>query len=350
MARIQLRRYNVNTIVWDKIQEIYSSELIYDDNIYDKFYGYKDRHHIYFNDEYMIIQEFRLNYICKEIYNKNLIDKPTTWKQIVIRLDDTVQQPARQICGSNAYNRIMEELHKDYTDDEIKDILNSHVAEYDESLKQFHNSYSTPDKNVIYKFKEVYKYDIHKAHASVIMQLFPKSKHRILAILNKAEKAKKLCNYDEARLFKDYINLFVGMLCRKGYRLTYNYIVQTITKKLLTTYKISEGQLIYSNTDSFAVVNPTTVLKDSEEFCEFGLEYHGPAYVCRGDNYIIYKFGDDIKGSCRKKVRDQFDFENGIIAHYTENRYLIGTDQYGRKHYRTEITNICTEKVNVVEL
>lgn len=347
---IQLRRYEVNTTVWDSIMKSYESELIYTDNIYDKFYGYSDKHKIYFNDEYMIIQEFRFNYICKKFYNEDIIDTPTTWKQIVVRLNDTIQKPMKQITGSYAYNYMMDLLKKDYTEEEIIEIFNSHTAPYDEHLKQFHYDYGTPERNVIYKFNNVYKYDIHKAHASIVMQMFPKSKKRILDILKKAKKAKEQGKLELAQNYKNYPNLFVGMLCRKGYRETYNYIVQTITKKLLETYDLSKGQLIYSNTDSFAVLDPKTILPDSPEFGEFGLEHHGPAYICKGDNYIIYKFGDDVKGSCRKLVRDQFDFENGIIVHYKTNRYCIGEDQYGRKKFRTEISEICTEKVNVVEL
>ena len=346
----QLRRYNVNTTVWDLIMKTYESELVHADNIYEKFYGYQDKHKIYFNDEYLIIQEFRFNYICKLVYNSNYIDKPTTWKQIVIRLDDTVQNPMKQITGTTAYNKIMELLEKHYTKDEIINILNSYKNEYDDGLKQFHYDYGTPDRNIIYKFNNVYKYDIHKAHASMVIKMFPKAKCQIINLLNKAKRAKKLGKLDEAKIYKDYTNLFVGMLKRKGYEGAYNYIVQTITTKLLETYDLSQGQLIYSNTDSFAVLDPKNILPDSPEFGEFGLEYHGPAYVCKGDNYIVYKFGDDVKGSCRKLVRDKFDFENGIIVHYNQNRYLIGTDQYGRKKFRTEINNICTERVNVVEL
>lgn len=347
--RIQLKRFEVNSILWNEIQKTYESELIYTDNIYDKMYGYPDRHKIYFSDEWMIIQEFRFNYICKKIYNEDIIPEPTTWKQITLRLNNDVNKPSKLITGTYAYNYIMTLLKKDYNADEIDNILKSHTAEYNDDLKQYHVPYNTPLKNTVIKFNEVYKYDIHKAHASIIMQLFPKSKNRILTILKKAEKAKKAGNIELASNYKQYTNLFVGALCRKGYRETYNYIVQNITKKLFSTIEKVKGQIIYSNTDSFAVVYPENILPDSKEFGEFGLEYHGPVYFCKGDNYNIYKFGNDMKGSCAKIVRDQLDLENGIIAHYTSNRYLIGQDQYGRNKYRTEITNICTEKVNVVE-
>lgn len=347
--RLQLRRFEVNSLVWDEIQKAYESELEYTDDIYSKFYGYSDKHKIYFNDEYIVMQEYRFNYICKNIYNKDIIEKPTIWKQIVIRLNEDVDKPLKQITGTKAYEYVMELLLKDYSKEEIENILNAHTAEYDANLKQFHYNYNTPEKNTVYKFNYVYKYDIHKAHASVIMLLFPKSKQRILEVLKKAEKAKKQGKLELAKEYKDYLNLFVGALCINNHRPTYNYIVQYITNKLMNTYNYN-GQLIYANTDSFCVTNPTTILSDSKEFGEFGLEYEGPAYVCRGDNYQIYKFGEDIKGSCRRKIRNLFDFENGIIVHYTQNRHLIGTDKYGAKKFRAELTNICTEKVNVVEL
>lgn len=348
--RVQLKRFEINSILWSEIQKVYESELIYTDNIYDKLYGYKDRHKIYFSDEWMVIQEYRFNYICKQLYSEDIIPGPTTWKQIALRLNDDVNKPSKLITGTYAYNYIMNLLTKDYTEKEIDNILKTHTAKYDEHLKQYHIPYNTPLTNTVFKFNEVFKYDIHKAHASIIMQLFPKSKNRILTILNKANRAKQEGNLELANSYKQYTNLFVGELCRKGYRETYNYIVQTITKKLLSTIEKVHGQIIYSNTDSFAVIYPEHILPDSKEFGEFGLEYHGTAYFCRGNNYTIYQFGDDMKGSCAKKVRDKFDLENGIIVQYKTNRYFITKDQYGRNKYRTEINNICTEKVNVVEL
>lgn len=349
-GRLQLRRYEINSLVWDEIQKTYESELEYTDNIYSKVYGYSDKHKIFFNEEFMVLQEYRFNYICKNIYNKDIIDKPSIWKQIVVRLNEEVDRPMKQITGTKAYEYINSLLLNDYTEQEIEDVLNAHTAEYSDDLKQYHTGYNTPLVNTIFKWNEIYKYDIHKAHASVLMQLFPKSKNRILELLNKAKKAKKAGKLELAKEYKDYPNLYVGALCINNHRPTYNYIVQTITRKLLRTIEKVNGQIIYANTDSFAVIYPEKILPDSEEFGEFGLEYHGPAYVCRGDNYTIYKFGDDIKGSCRKKVRNLFDFENGIIAHYKQNRYQIGITKNNRKLFRTELTNICTEKVNVVEL
>lgn len=336
----QLQRFEADSILIEKIFELYPSYLVKDEDIYSKFYGYYDRNIIYYNKEYLVITEDKFNYAAKQVYGKNIVPNPVHWKQVVVRLDDTVSSPSKIITGTYAYNYVNNNiLLKEYNKDEVEEILYSHIAEYDPSLKQFHYDYNVDQLNTVYKIKEVYKYDIHKAHASVLMTLFPKCKKRILAILNKAQKAKEEGNIAKSREYKAYINYYIGALCNHGHRLTYNYIVQSITRKLIDTYNKLGGQLIYANTDSLCVVNPMNILPDIPEYGEFGLEYHGPAYVVYGNNYVLYKF-DDYVGSCRKAVRDKFDLENGIICNYKINR----------NNNIMEIKDICIEKVNVVEL
>lgn len=336
----QLQRYEADSILIDKIFELFPSYLVKEDDIYSKFYGYYDKNVIYYNQEYLVITEDRFNYACKLVYNENIILNPVCWKQIVVRLDDNVNKPSKIITGTYAYNYVNNNiLLKEYTRDEIEAILNSHTAEYDESLKQFHYDYNADQLNTVYKINNVYKYDIHKAHASILMTLFPKCKKRIINILNKANKAKKEGNIAKSREYKAYINYYIGALCNHEHRPTYNYIVQTITRKLLETYDKIGGKLIYANTDSLCVVDPVNILQDVPDYGEFGLEYHGPAYVVYGNNYVLYKF-DDYTGSCRKAVRNNFDLENGIICNY----------KVKRNNNRMEITDICIEKVNVVEL
>ena len=336
----QLVRYEADSLIINKIYELFPSYLIKDEDIYSKFYGYYNKDIIYYNNEYLIITEVRFNYAVKQVYNTTVINNPACWKQVVVRLDDTVNIPNKTITGTYAYNYVMNNiLLKKYTTDEVEYILNSHIAEYDSNLKQFHYDYMVDEQNVIYKFKEVYKYDIHKAHASILISLFPKCKDLIIKILNKSKQEKNKGNIAKSREYKAYINYFIGALCNHGHRLTYNYIVQTITKKLLNTYDNLGGQLIYANTDSLCVINPTNIIPDMPEYGEFGLEYKGPAYIVYGNNYVLYKF-DDYVGSCRKVVRDKFDLPNGIICNYKVNK--IGN--------RMEIKDLCIEKVNVVEL
>lgn len=334
--RVQIKRYEVDSIFWDKVFECFPIRLKKSDDIYSLFYGYKDKINIYYNEEYMILTETKFNYICKLLYNESIIDFPEDWRQVAVRLNDTIDKPVKTITGTQAYKYITHNiLEKYYTTEEIEDILNSHTAAYDEGLKQYHCPYMG-DKNVVYKYNEVWKYDIHKAHASIIMQLFPKAKKDIINLLNKASKAKTKGDLSTATVCKAYINYYVGALVNHGHRETYNYIVQTITKKLFNTSMQTGGIIIYANTDSFCIIEPINILEDTKDYGEFGLEYHGPAYTVRGNNYTLYQFGDTLVGSCRKKLRDQFDLSNGIIVQYNQNK--------------KEIYNVCIEKVNVEEL
>lgn len=350
-----LRLIEVNSIFYEEIINTFPSLLVPTERDIINTYSYGtgedlNKNNIYFTDEFMIIQEYKFEFIYEKLYHKKYFDKCTSWKQIRLRLNDTIDKPFKKNSGWFCYSYVRQNiLRKEYTDEEIDDILNSHQKQKDESLKQFH--YTMNINNNVYKIKNCYKYDITKAHASEIIKLFPKCKDRILSLLKKAAEAKKRGDIEKATEYKDYINYFVGFLAYKTkeqkdnnelgkYELTYNYIVQNITTKLFNAMNITGGMLVYSNTDSFCVQNPDNILPESTKIGEFKLEYQGDVYFYQDKNYFIYEFGKDKVGSCRKKVRDQIDLKNGKIVHYD----ITGTK------YIKEIINVCTEKVNVVEL
>ena len=345
----QLRLILICEELYDKILNTFPSQLQYENNIYEYFHGSEDKNKIYFNEDYIVIKECKLNYVYKLLYGKNLISCPTDWKQIKLHLDKSINGAYTLPDGNQCYNYINKKLKKYYSEEEIESILNSHEEGYDENLKQFHYNYPALEDK-IHKFGNCYKYDITKAHASEIIHLFPKASKDILNILHESEKAKKQGNLNDCRRFKNYVNLYVGALCRHNHRLTYNYIVHRVTKKVLDAWKYTGGLLLYANTDSFTVFNSNNILDTSNvQIGDFKLEHHGDIYIYRDSNYWIMQYGNEKVGSCKLYVRDKMDLSKGIVCHYDLTRTYICTDYTGKKHYREEISNICTEKVNVVE-
>lgn len=345
----QLKYIEIAEDIYHEILASFPSQIVYKEDIYNYFYGFEDKNKIYYDDnEYIVIKECKFNYIYKKLYGKNFLDNPTDWKQCRLRLNKEIDGAMSLPNGTQCYNFINKRLKKYYSDEEIEDILNSHEEEYNEEFKQFHYTYPSIE-GLILKFKNCYKYDITKAHASAIIALFPKAKPDIIKLLKEAQKFKKQGNLNECQRYKNYVNLYVGALCRHGHRGTYYYIVHSVTKKLIDTYKYTGGKLLYANTDSFTICKPNNILEPSKEVGEFKLEYQGDIYIYQDTNYWLMEYGNEQVGSCKKFVRKHIKLSEGIVAHYTQNRIYIGTDSKDRKHFRLEIKNICTEKVNVVE-
>lgn len=338
--RKQLQRIEVNSIFFDKIVEHFGCYMEYCQDIYGLFYGTQNKHKIYFNEEYVVIRENRFNYIHELLYNEHYSTKYTDWKQIVLRIDDTVERPVKTITGTQAFNHVKSILLKYYSEEEFIKLLNSYTEDYDYDKRQFIENYKYDKQYVVYKLTNCYKYDINKAYASLLIQMFPKAKKDLLDILKKSKIAKEKGNKEQSNIYKNYINYFVGKLKRLGYTGAYYHIVHTISEKVMKTILYLGGILVYSRTDSICIQDPKNILESSNEFGEFKLEYQGDVYFYADKNYVIYQFGDEYRGSCRKSVRDQFDLPNGKVVTYKNKR----------NNKIQEITDICIEKVNVVEL
>lgn len=181
-------------------------------------------------------------------------------------------------------------LKKYYTDEEIDVCLKSFQAEYDYKKAQLHYfKEGSPDK--ILKFENCYKYDINGAHNEALTIIFPKAKDAIIKMY--LERKKHPVN-------KKYINYFVGMLCRKGYRETYNWIVQRVSAKLKTHILDACGEILYANTDGFIVKDPMFELETSSELGALKLEYKGDVCFYNDINYFCFQLSDKkITGNVR---------------------------------------------------
>ena len=119
---------------------------------------------------------------------------------------------------------------------------------------------------------------------------------------------------------KKWFNYFVGMLTVKGYRKTYNWIVQRTNTKLMELWNKLGGLVVYGNTDGIILKDPKTTIPHSSALGEFKLEYHGTVYTYAGKNYWIFQYENQGKlettGSLPVSLRDKVDLPKGQVVSY----------------------------------
>ena len=244
---------------------------------------------------------------------------------------------------------MMKILKKYYTAEEIDKRLNMFQAEYDPDLKQQHYNGDLLPSGKILKFTNTYKFDINGAHLDALCEIFPKAKDDFIRMYNKRHKNP---------VFKEYPNRFVGCLAQKTdemrkehkigkYELTYNWIVQRTTEKLLLALNELGGEQLYINTDGLVINNPESIICTSANLGEFKLEHCGNTYFYRDKNYCIFQFGEDLtkkdvmKGSSLTEVRKYIDLSKGKVVHY-DRIHENGT--YVAKNIKEETLEIYEEQ------
>ena len=319
MRKLLLKTVDINDEIFYKLLTMHKHCTKIVDNIEDYYYGYKDKTNIYYNGkDTFICQEYRLAVLCN-------LTKYEGWKQVIVRINCNQKAEIKEtITGSKAKAYMMKILKKYYTNEEIDKRLNMFQAEYDPDLKQLHYNGNLLPSNKILKFTNTYKFDINGAHLDALCEIFPKAKDDFIRMYNKRHKNPA---------FKEYPNRFVGCLAYKTkamrkehkvgkYELTYNWIVQRTSEKLLCVLNELGGRQLYINTDGLVIQNPETIITTSANLGEFKLEHCGNTYFYRDNNYSLFQFGEDLtkkdvmKGSCLTEVRKYIDLSKGKVAHY----------------------------------
>lgn len=318
MGTKTLKQYTVNETIFDEIVKIMKSRIKYTNDLKQYYKGYPEKKTIYYskgNDgEFLIMQEYLLNYFCK--YK---IENCSDYKQVIVRkIENQTEVIKGDITGLYAWNFITRLLLKSYKKDELKAIMGSYDVKYDPKKIQFHYFYPCLDNTYIVKHENCVKYDINGAHADALREMFPKAAKDIEEMYLKRK---------ENPNYKAFLNYFVGFMKRKGYVGAYNWIVQRTTGKLMAMMKTIGGQLLYANTDGFMVKNPTKIVESSKELGQFKLEYQGTSYFYGDKNYSCYQINKDgkidITGNVRMCVRNKIDLEHGKVVHYNLERVQL---------------------------
>lgn len=309
---LTIKSYELSEDIFDKILYDFQARIKIVPSTNPYIHGYKNKNDIYYDGrEYLICKEYILDYYCHNIENC------TMWKQVRIRrVENANTEVSRSIDGQTAWNFIIKLLENYYTYNEIIDVFHKFEAEYDKSYIQYHYYYPL-QVNELAKFENCYKYDINGAHTDALVEMFPKAANSILKLY---EQRKNNPNY------KKYTNFFVGMIKRKGFPKTYNWIVQRTTKILYKAIKLTGGNLLYANTDGYVITAPNIELNTSKKLGEFKLEYGGIVYLYKDKNYWLMQCGDDMKGTCLKAIREKIDLRQNKVVHYNRKRIEINNE------------------------
>ena len=301
----ELKKVDISADIFNSILRDYPDNIDIVDDIKKYYNGYPQKRRIkYDGKEYLICREFLVD------------DYGETWKQVIYRKreDLSANTQVNSTTGLHAWNYYMKLLKKYYSEEEIDVCLKSHEAEYSERFKQQHYILIN-DRYTITKFTDCYKYDINGAHNDALREIFPKASKAIENLYLKRK---------QKPLYKAYNNYFVGMLARKGYRKTYNWIVQRTTRMIEEAEKEVGGWLIYANTDGFIVSHPDRLLNHQENVLgKFKLEYSGDVYTYQDKNYMITQT-NEIKGNALLEVRDKIDLSKGITVSYDRVKVMEG--------------------------
>lgn len=304
-GNILLKSYSVTEEVFDEILLAgYDVRLVTDkDEFYDYKFGYDEKTAIAYDGlKCMIMLECILN------EHAPLDTHINYWKQcIVYKNIDQTDNVQEEINGADAYKKVKSIICQHYTDYGYKKRLSMFEAEYEEEKAQYH--FLLLDRlGKITKYDNCYKWDINGAHNDALCEIFPDA----------AEDIRKM--YEERKIHpenKKYTNYYCGMLCPKGHRKTYNWIIQRTTEILLKGIEMAGGDLIYANTDGFIIQNPTNILPHSPELGKYKLEYQGAVWVYHDLNYQCYQLETkEIKGSILNSVRNKIDLPNKVVVHY----------------------------------
>ena len=339
-----LNRIEINEIEFNRILEELKSWVVVKRD-YEKYYfGYSAKGFIYYNgkDEF-ICQEYRL-----KTYIKYKSD--TEWKQIRVCLNNnkkTSKIVSTEVSSASATRYVDNILKKYYSKKEIDERLHMFESDYNQELKQWHYFYDKPTDGKIVKITNTYKFDINGAHLDALCVIFPKAKEDFVNMYNKRKENIK---------YKNIPNIYVGCLAKKTkdmrrkkelgkYEKTYNWIVQRTTMILEQAVGELDGELIYANTDGIIVKSPKNLLSTSKELGDFKLEYSGNTYFYRDTNYMLYQIGNELKGSCPLKVREQINLKKGEVVHFTNKGVK---DDEGNLLYIDQV-NITKEKIDIYE-
>ena len=316
----QLKSYDVSEEVFNYI--LYNYECVVEVcDLQGYIYGYANKNKIKYNGKDILI--------CKEYILSQWMDECTDWKQVIVRKTVNADNHLEgSLSGSNAWNYMYYQvLRKEYTDLEIDSILKSYEEE--ESNIYHYNPQNWLERGVIEKVENCEYYDINSAYCDALCEMFPKC----VKMLNSMYIARK-----DKPVNKKYFNFFCGMLCRKGYRKTFNWITHRTRNKLVEMMDYTQGSVLYANTDGFMVTNPKNRIDNSKQLGSFKNEYSGTIYFYKDNNYWVMQYGNETKGSALAEVREHINLANGDVVHYVCKMHPVYNYKYAE--------NIVKENLN----
>lgn len=283
-------------------------------------------------------------------------------KDYELILDSTLKDEQILRCRPQDAKRALKTaIQKDFTQEEFAEFVQEHgLSEEDkkaQGIKPRHCDTDTHGK--VIKYTDCLYQDIHKAHASYLLETFKDYPSVIKFVkdhLKKATKAKKQGNIAEATKHKDFINFAVGMLGQRyksndnfghkkdedikwcygiSTRSLFNDCMRITRSKIdnqIRNLRISifETRELYSNTDGFILQHPDwNKVADSDKIGDFGTEsvknnevwFYSVENSINQTGYSIHQYYDEdgnkhIVGNLPDVLKEQVDLSRGIVVSY----------------------------------
>lgn len=299
---------------------------------------------------YLYIDNSRTNY-AKLIVYKQLISSLKTVASVLVRSPDVSDGVNGTVPAWRVRLWGKAEIEENYTKEEVEAIIKTCNTN---EIKPFAFRITN---NKIQKWTNCVYQDIHKAHNSELIRLFPKCK-AFVKMYEDAKKYKAKGKLVEAKRCKDYPNLLVGCFNQKnketGEKVEWLYgldaspiywdIVNRIYTKISKQYKLlstDKSKLVYAQTDGLIVSNPNwDNVKDSDDLGDFGIEpidnktvwTYSRLTTDEETGYTIYQYFENgkkiVKGSLPDKFKEQVDLSKGIVVRYKRTRKEITKGKY----------------------
>lgn len=294
---------------------------------------------------------FAFNDWCKDrypaIYNKT---KDGSYDYCMVANGQTTTEEAKdatkEVTGITGYQAMLwgrKLIQNAYSKEEVEAIIQEFGLP---SRPEPFRHRSIENNCLVQEWSNCIYQDIHKAHNSELIKIFPRcSKHW----KNKAREAsyfKSIGELSKAAACKNYPNYLVGYFNHKQkgsddfdtwlYGLDthtiYNRIVKDVYDKINDQYNLLtnfDSTLVYAQTDGLIISNPIwSNVKNSKELGEFGVEtiddgkvwtYHQDS-TKEASGYTIYQFFTDGKkkvvGDLPNQFKDEIDLSVGRVVKF----------------------------------
>lgn len=286
------------------------------------------------------------------------------WCYIMLVCDPAQEDYVRpSMTGSLAFNIFTKMLQNaNYDGAEIDEICDAHSEKKDDAETQWHIWSPSKEEGKITKYENCVYYDINKAHASLLMELFPRVSPQVLSLLDQAKQFKAEGKKADAQRIKDIFNMTVGYFNtpKANASETYWWIVHEVTRRMrsfVNNLLGPESELVYVNTDGFVVSNPGRKPAGSDAIGEFGIEYEGPVWVYEEETtkdvsgYWSIQFGNgEIKGQgLPVRMHEHMDLKNGKVVNYHSRNVTDGVTESGKKIQHMEYENVTTIEKEIID-
>lgn len=322
--KLQLACYNVSDEIFSKIYDYVPKKYFKtvskaEMNKYQ--YGAPSKRTVYFNgSDMMVVPDWVLDVVLGE--GQTDFPYKSVSHQVILYLKHNMTKRIEHTISGMRANRAMRRLLRKagYSLDDIEQLLRSHAAIYNNSQKQLHYLRKGTYPGKISKYANCAEFDINSAYCSILIEIFPKARK----LLEKAYNERKIRPENKAMF-----NYFVGMLARTGYRETYNYIVQAVTRKLNDFIEKHGGwdKVVYANTDGVVMMlDESMTYETSHRLGDFKIESQGDCYVYKTDNYWAMQVGDKMVGSLLWQARKSCDLSKNVVVSYDRTEYSKESD------------------------